>query len=446
MFIYSDTQLAEVAQEALDQAKLVGGTSAAVDVSESSGLSINVRRKKTETIEQNRDKGLGITVYIGQRKGNASTTDFSSVAIKQTVLAAYDIARHTGEDTCAGLPERELLEMKPKDLDLFRAWEITPEAAIRLAIEAETAAFDVSPLIKNSDGASVSVHHGHFVSANSLGFSGGYQYSRHSLAVAPIAKLGRQMQRDDWYSSARSYEELSSPKAIGEYAAKRALSRLNARKVATGNFPVLFEAPLACGLLGSFVQAVSGGALYRGTTFLVDSLGKQIFPKHIDIEEDPTILGAFGSSPFDDEGVKTKKRKVVTKGSVNGYFLSCYSARKLNMQTTGNAGGSHNLKLTSRTTDQKDNLAAMIKKMGTGLLVTDLMGQGVNYVTGDYSRGASGFWVEGGKIKYPVEEITIAGNLKDMFAKMVSIGSDEITRGSKTTGSILIESMAIAGN
>jgi PmbA protein len=446
MFTYSDLQLSEVAQEALDQAKLVGASAAAVDVSESSGLSINVRRKKTETIEQNRDKGLGITVYIGQRKGSASTTDFSKAAIAQTVNAAYQIARYTGEDDCAGLPEVDLLEKKPKDLALFKPWDVTPEQAISLAIEAETAAFDVSPMIKNSDGASVNVHHGHFVSANSLGFSGGYRYSRQTLAVAPIAKLGRDMQRDDWYSSARGFSGLASPKSIGEYAAKRALAKLNARKVATGNFPVLFESPLACGLLGSFVQAVSGGALYRGTSFLVDSLGKQIFAKHIDVEEDPHILGAFGSSPFDDEGVKTKKRKVVTKGEVKGYFLSTYSARKLKMQTTGNAGGSHNLRLSSRKTERSDTLAQMIRTMGTGLLVTDLMGQGINYVTGDYSRGASGFWVEKGRIQYPVEEITIAGNLRQMFAGIAAIGSDEITRGSKTTGSILIDSMAIAGN
>jgi PmbA protein len=445
MFTYTDSQLAEVAQEALSEAKLAGASSAAVDVSESSGLSINVRRRKTETIEQNRDKGLGITVYIGKRRGNASTTDFSSVAIKQTVQAAYQIARYTGDDDCSGLPEPELLERKPKDLDLFKPWNVTPAQAIALAIEAETAAFDVSPLIKNSDGASVNVHHGHFVSANSLGFSGGYRYSRQSLSVAPIAKLGREMQRDDWYSSARSFEELSAAKAIGEYAARRALSKLNARKIPTGNFPVLLESPVACGLIGTFVGAASGGALYRGTSFLVDSLGKQIFSKHIDLEEDPHILGAYGSSPFDDEGVKTKKRKVVSKGVVNGYFLSTYSARKLGMAPTGNAGGSHNLKLSSRKTQASDSLDQMIKKMGRGLLVTDLMGQGINYVTGDYSRGANGFWVENGQIQYPVEEITIAGNLKDMFKNIVAIGSDEINRGSKTTGSVLLETMSIAG-
>ena len=446
MFIYSDSQLKAVAQEVLDHAKQAGATSAVVDVSESSGLSINVRKRKVETIEQNRDKGLGVTVYIGQRKGNASTTDFSSKALSQTVQAAYEIARYTGEDDCAGLPDAAMLENKPRDLDLFKEWNISAAEAIELAKQTESAAFAVSPLIKNSDGASVSVHHGHFISANSLGFSGGYRYSRHSLAVAPIAKLGRNMQRDDWYSSARSGADLASPDAIGRYAAERALSRLGAKQVATGNFPVLFESPLACGLIGSFVQAVSGGSLYRKASFLVDSLGKPVFPKHIDLLEDPHIKGAFGSSPFDDEGVKTAKRKVIDSGIVKGYFLSSYSARKLGMQTTGNAGGSHNLMLKSRKTRSGDDLLAMIRKMGKGLFVTDLMGQGVNYVTGDYSRGASGFWVENGEIQYPVEEITIAGNLKDMFMQIAAVGSDQITRGSKSTGSILIESMAIAGN
>ncbi len=446
MFTYTQSQLAQIAQDALAEAKRIGATASAVDVSESSGLQINVRRRKTETIEQNRDKGLGITVYVGQRKGSASSTDFSATALAQTVNAAFQVARYTGEDDCAGLPEPELLQTKKKDLGLFKPWHVTPEEAIKLAIECETAAFDVSPLIKNSDGASVSVYHGHFYSANSHGFAGGYPYSRQTLAVAPIAKQGRQMQRDDWYSSARGGDGLSSPKAIGEYAARRALAKLNARKIPTGNFPVLFESPLACGLLGAFVQSVSGGALYRGTSFLVDSLGKQIFAKHIDIHEDPFIPGAFGSGMFDDEGVKTAKRTVVNRGVVNGYFLSTYSARKLKMKTTGNAGGSHNLRLSSRLTQPSHSLARMIRDMGKGLLVTDLMGQGVNYVTGDYSRGASGFWVENGRIQFPVEEITIAGNLKDMFADIAAIGSDEITRGSKSTGSILIAKMALAGN
>jgi PmbA protein len=286
----------------------------------------------------------------------------------------------------------------------------------------------------------------HFVSANSRGFSGGYPFSRHSISVAPIAGKGAKMQRDDWYSSMRDPKKLAKPEAIGRYAAERALARLNARKLSTRKCPVLFEAPLAAGLLGTFVQAVSGGALYRKSTFLLDSLGQQIFDSHIQIVEDPHVIGGVGSSPFDDEGVKTSKRKVVENGVVQGYFLSTYSARKLGMQTTGNAGGSHNLTISSTRTKPSDNFKAMLKKMGTGLLVTELMGQGVNYVTGDYSRGASGYWVENGVIQYPVEEITIAGNMKDMLRQIVAIGSDTLIRGTKETGSILLESMTVAGD
>lgn len=286
----------------------------------------------------------------------------------------------------------------------------------------------------------------HFVSANSRGFMGGYPYSRHTISVAPIAGRGGNMQRDDWYSSTRDPAKLAKPEDVGRYAAERALARLNARKLDTRKCPVLFEAPLAAGLLGAFVQAVSGGALYRKSSFLLDSIGKQVFPSHIQVLEDPHVIGAVGSSPFDEEGVKTRRRDVVKDGVVQGYFLSTYSARKLGMQTTGNAGGSHNLALTSLLTTPEDDFAAMLKKLGTGLLVTELMGQGVNYVTGDYSRGASGYWVENGVIQYPVEEITIAGNMKDMFQQIVAVGADTLIRGTKEVGSILIESMTVAGN
>ena len=330
-------------------------------------------------------------------------------------------------------------------LALFQPWHISVPQAIELAREIEAASFAVSPQIANSDGASVSVGHGHFLSANSLGFCDGFAHSRHTLSVGPIARRGRDMQRDGWYSSARSPADLASPEALGRYAAERALSRLGARKLSTRKVPVLFEAPLALGLLGSLVQALSGSALYRQASFLVDSLGKRIFPNHIDIVEDPFIPGAMGSGPFDDEGVATAARDVVKGGRLKGYFLSSYSARKLGMQTTGNAGGSHNLRLSSRLTARGDNFARMLKKMGTGLLVTEVMGQGVNYVTGDYSRGASGFWVENGEIQYPVEEITIAGNLADMYRGIVAVGNDELTRGTKTCGSVLIEEMAVAG-
>jgi PmbA protein len=314
-----------------------------------------------------------------------------------------------------------------------------------LAQRTEAAAFAVDKRITNSEGAGVHAQQSHFVSANSRGFIGGYPYSRHTISVSPIAGKGAKMQRDDWYSSVRNPKKLAQPEAIGSYAAERALARLNARKLDTRKCPVLFEAPLAAGLLGSFVQAVSGGALYRKSTFLLDSLGTQVFPSHIQILEDPYVIGGVGSSPFDDEGVKTSKRDVVKDGVVQGYFLSTYSARKLGMQSTGNAGGSHNLLLTSTLTKRTDNFKAMLKKMGTGLLVTELMGQGVNYVTGDYSRGASGFWVENGVIQYPVEEITIAGNMKDMLRQIVAVGTDKLDRGSKQSGSILIEQMMVAG-
>ena len=446
VFTHSQDQLKQIAQDMLLFAKEKGASDAAVEISEGEGLSISVRKGKVETIEQNRDKGIGITVYIGQKRGNASTSDFSRQALKDTVDAAYNIARFTAEDDCAGLADAELFEMAPLDLKLCYPWHISAEEAIDIAKRTEAAAFAVDKRITNSEGASVHVQQSHFVSANSRGFIGGYPLSRHTIAVAPIAGKGAKMQRDDWYSSQRNPKKLAQPEAIGRYAAERALARLNARKLTTRKCPVLFEAPLAAGLLGSFVQAVSGGALYRKSSFLLDSLGTQIFPEHIQVVEDPHVPGAVGSSPFDDEGVRTQRRDVVSNGVLQGYFLSTYSARKLGMQTTGNAGGSHNLSLLSSNTKKSDHFAAMLKKMGTGLLVTELMGQGVNYVTGDYSRGASGYWVENGVIQYPVEEITIAGNMSDMFTQIVAVGADTLVRGTKQTGSILIESMTIAGN
>jgi PmbA protein len=304
----------------------------------------------------------------------------------------------------------------------------------------------VDKRITNSEGAAVSAQQSHFFSAHTNGFRGGYASSRHSMSVSPIAGKGDDMQRDAWYCSMRSADELASPQAIGRYAAERALSRLKARKIKTVECPVLFESPLAAGLLGAFVQAVSGGALYRKSTFLLDSLGKQVLPKHIDILEDPFVLRGKGSSPFDDEGVRVQARKVVDAGRVQGYFLSSYSARKLGMQTTGNSGGSHNLTFTSRLTKAGDDLDAMLQKLGTGLFVTELMGQGVNYVTGDYSRGASGFWVEKGRIAYPVHEITIAGNMKAMLKGIEAVGADTYNYGAKTVGSILINRMKVAGS
>ncbi|MBC7470640.1 MAG: metalloprotease PmbA, partial [Ramlibacter sp.] len=406
------------------------------------------RKGELENVERNRDKSLGITVYVGARRGNASTSDFSPAAIQQTVQAAYDIARFTAEDPVAGLPEADDIAKASEqpDLDLFHSWDINSERAAEIALLCEAAAFKTDKRITNREGAGVSAQQSHFFSAHTRGFRGGYARSRHSVSGAPIAGKGDNMQRDAWYSSMRSAEDLASPQETGRYAAERALSRLKSRKIATTQCPVLFESPLAAGLLGGFVQAVSGGALYRKSSFLLDSLGSTVFPKHIDISEDPMVRRGKGSAPFDEEGVRTKARKVVDAGKVEGYFLSSYSARKLGMKTTGNAGGSHNLAMTSRLTRSGDDLDEMLRKLGTGLFVIELMGQGVNYVTGDYSRGASGFWVEKGKIAFPVQEITIAGNMKDMFQGIQAIGSDTYNYGAKTVGSILINKMKIAGS
>ncbi|MES3010988.1 MAG: metalloprotease PmbA [Pseudomonadota bacterium] len=445
-FSYSRPFFEDLVDSAMAHAKKLGATNAGAEASEGCGLSVSVRKGELETVERNRDKSLGVTVYLGQRRGNASTSDFSAAAVKQTVQAAYDIARFTAEDPLAGLPDEADIATTQPDLDLFHPWAIDSARAAELAMACEAAAFATSKRISNSEGAGVSAQQSHFFSAHTHGFRGGYASSRHSISVAPIAGKGRDMQRDAWYSSMRHADELAAPEAVGRYAAQRALSRLKARKIATVQCPVLFESPMASGLLGGFVQAVSGGALYRKSTFLLDSLGKQVFAKHIDIAEDPFLRRGKGSSPFDDEGVQTRARKVVDAGTLEGYFLSTYSARKLGMKTTGNAGGSHNLTLTSRRTKRGDDLNAMLQKLGTGLLVIELMGQGVNYVTGDYSRGASGFWVENGEIAYPVEEITIAGNLKDMLMGITAVGADAYNYGAKTTGSILVNRMKIAGS
>lgn len=449
MFSHHSEELKERVSYLLDCAKQMGATDAAAEISEGSGLSVAVRKGDIETIEQNLDKQAGVTVFIGQRRGNAGTNDFSKDALKAAVQAAFHIAQHTAEDDCAGLAEPEFLETHPKDLDLFHPWDIDTAAAVEIARRAEAGAFAVSPRISNSDGASVSAQQSHFMLGTTQGFMGGYAVSRHYIACTPIATLhnkpGAAMQRDDWYSTSRVPEELAKPEAIGAYAAQRALARLGARTLSTRRCPVLFEAPLAAGLLGAYVQATSGGALYRQSSFLQDSLGCAVFPQHIDIDEQPHLPRLTGSAPFDDEGVRTQARKVVDAGVVQGYFLSTYSARKLGMKTTGNAGGSHHLQLKSRLTQAGDDLPQMLKKMGTGLLVTDLMGQGVNYVNGDYSRGAFGYWVENGVIAYPVEEITIAGNLREMFANIVGIGADTLIRGTKETGSILIDGMTVGG-
>ena len=444
-FSYSRPFFEELVDLSLAHAKKLGATDAGAEASEGCGLSVSVRKGALETVERNRDKSLGVTVYIGNRRGNASTSDFSRAAIERTVQAAYDIARFTAEDPAAGLPEAQDIAQHHPELDLFHPWALTSEAAAKLALRCEAAALKTDRRITNSEGAAVSAQQSHFFSAHTRGFRGGYASSRHSLSVAPIAGKGDDMQRDAWYSSMRAAEELASPEAVGRYAAERALSRLKARKITTRECPVLFESTLAAGLLGHFVQAVSGGSLYRKSSFLLDSLGKKVFPSHIDVLEDPFVMRGKGSSPFDEEGVITRARQVVKGGRVQGYFLSSYSARKLGMATTGNAGGSHNLVLTSRQTQAEDDLKAMLQKLGTGLFVTELMGQGVNYVTGDYSRGASGFWVENGEIAYPVQEITIAGNLPKMLKGIEAVGADTYNYGAKTIGSVLINRMKVAG-
>ncbi len=448
-FAYSRAQFQQIIEDTLKQAQTMGATDAAAEVSEGAGLSVSVRKGKLENVERNRDKAVSVTVYVGQRRGNASTSDFSAKAIEDTVRAAYDIARYTAEDPAAGLPDAEDIvtaRQANRDLDLFHPWSVNAEEAAALAMRCEAAALSVDKRITNSEGAGVSAQQSHFFAGNTRGFRGGYASSRHSLSVSPIAGRGNDMQRDFWYTSERAASDLAKPEAVGRYAAERALSRLKSRKIATCEVPVLFECTLAAGLVGALVQATSGGALYRKSTFLVDSLGKPLFPKHIDLLEDPFIARGKGSAPFDDEGVLVHRRKVVQAGVLQTYFLSSYSARKLGMRTTGHAGGSQNLVFSSRLTQPKDNLKAMLKKLGTGLFVTELMGQGVNYVTGDYSRGAAGYWVENGEIAFPVHEITIAGHLGEMFQQIVAVGADAYTYGSKTVGSILIERMKIAGH
>jgi PmbA protein len=448
-FAYGRDQFQQIVEDTLALARQLGASDAGAEVSEGVGLSVSVRKGELENVERNRDKSLGVSVYLGQRRGNASTSDFSPAALRQTVQAAYDIARFTAEDPAAGLPEAEDLatpEEAARDLDLFHPWVIDAAEAAEIARRCEDAALSVDKRITNSEGAGVSAQQAHFWAGNTRGFRGGYASSRHYLSVSAIAGKGKGMQRDGWYTSMRDANELCAPEVVGRYAAERTLARLKSRAVATAHVPVLFESPVAAGLLGAYVQATSGGSLYRKTSFLVDSLGKPVLAAHIDVDEQPHVKKGKGSAPFDDEGVRTRARRAVDAGVVQGYFLSSYSARKLGMKTTGHAGGSQNLSMTSRLTKPGDNLDRMLKKLGRGLFVTELMGQGVNFVTGDYSRGAAGFWVEGGQIAYPVHEVTIAGNLREMFKDITAIGADVYTQGSKSLGSVLVRRMKLAGS
>ena len=440
-FSYSQDTLKSIVEDVLRHGRTLGASGTDVEVSESHGQVVTVRMGEIETIEYNRSKDLGVTVYFDKRTGYASSSDFSPQAIADTVRAAVSIARFTASDDANGLAEPELLARDIADLDLYHPWDLPVEKAIEMARASEAAAFRLDPRLSNSDGASVSCQQHQAVAATSNGFLGEHRSSRHYISCGVIAAENGQMQRDDWYASERSADALPSPEVIGDYAGRRALARLRGRKLKTMRVPVLFEAPLATGLIGAFVSAVSGGSLYRKSSFLLDSLGKQVFSPIVQLREEPHLKRGFASSYFDDDGVATHPRDVVSDGVVQGYFLGVYSARKLGMKTTGSAGGSQNLILKSG----QDDFAQMIKRMRRGLLVTELMGQGINLITGDYSRGAAGFWVEGGEIRYPVEEITIAGNLRDMFKNIVAIGNDTVIRGSRTTGSILVEGMTIAG-
>jgi PmbA protein len=445
-FSFTLHELQELAQIVLERAKAGGAHGCDCEVSEAYGLTVTVRKGQPDTLEHNRDRSVGVSIYFGERprvrRGHASTSDLSRGALEQTVDAALAIARHTAQDDAAGLPEPELLAKDPPDLDLFHPWPLSTEEAIDIAKRCEAAAFAASKKVRNSEGATVSTQHSQFVLANSQGFMAGYPGSRHYLSCAVIAEEKGLMQRDDWYSSSRVPGEIADPVALGRYAGQRAAARLGARKMATSRVPVLFEAPAAIGLIGHFVSAVNGGNLYRKTSFLVDSLGKPVFSPRVRIDEQPLEPRASASTPFDDEGVATRPRVLVDDGVLQGYLLSSYSARKLGMESTGNAGGHHNLVVRPDGPD----FEGMLRKLGTGLLVTELLGHGINMVTGDYSRGAAGYWVENGVIRYPVEEITIAGNLKDMFRNIVAIGADVVVRSGRSCGSILVEGMTVAGS
>jgi PmbA protein len=433
--------LQQVVRDLLGEARRQGASAAEAGVSSDQGLSVTVRLGAVETVEHTRDNGLGVTVYFGQHKGSASTSDLSPQAIRETVRAACNIARYTSEDPYAGLADPELMAREIPPLDLHHPWQVSAGEAVEHARACEDAARAHDARISNSEGATLDTHQGVFVYGNSHGFLGGYPTSRHSLSCAVIGEDGAGMQRDYWYTTARAAGDLDAPEAVGRRAAERTVARLGARRLGTRQAPVLFRSDVAVGLLRSFVGAVRGPALYRRASFLLDALGRPVFPAFVRIHEEPLKPRGLGSSPFDDEGVATRPHDLVSSGTLSSYVLDSYAARRLGTQTTGNAGGVRNLTVEPGSLD----LAGLLKEMDRGLLVTELMGQGVNLVTGDYSRGAAGFWVEGGEIAYPVEEITIAGNLREMFGNLVAVGRDLDCPGSFRTGSWLIESMTIAG-
>jgi len=438
--VMDNSQLEQAAEIALHQAKSLGATAAEVGVSQSSGLSLTVRKGDVETLEYNNDKGLGITVYFGQTKASSSTSDFRPEAIADAVEAACGIAKHTQEDEFAGLADPEQMATEFPDLSLYHPWDLDADKAIDLAIECEQAGFDVDPQITNSEGAGVSSHQGGRVYANSHGFVGSTKSSQHSLSCTLIADDDNGMQRDYWYSYTRDAADLESATSVGQRAARNTIRRLNARTVKTGNYPVIFAAEIAPSLFGNLISAIRGGALYRKSSFLLDHLGKKIFPDFIHIHEQPYLLKAMGSASFDGDGISTVTRDIVQDGVLQGYVLDSYSARKLKMTTTANAGGVHNLTVDSGELD----FANMLQAMGTGVLVTETMGMGVNIITGDYSQGAAGFWVENGVIQYPIDEFTIASNLREMFLGIQAVGTDVEKRGNTRTGSVWIDQMTIA--
>jgi PmbA protein len=439
----ADRLLTDITRQALEEAQRLGASHCEADASVSQGLSVSVRLREVDTVEYQRDRGLAVTVYFGQRKGAASTADLTAAAVRETVAKACAIARYTAEDPYAGLVDPEALARSIPDLDLDHPWELAPERAIELARECEAAGLAVDARVSNSEGASVNTQRHTSVYGNSLGFLAGYSATSHSYSASLIAQEGDDMQRDYWYSIARDARELDAVADIGRIAGERALARLGARRLTTRKAPVAFSPDMARGLLRSFVGAISGTSQYRKASFLLNAAGEQVFPAFLSMHERPHLPKALASSPFDGEGAATHDRELVSAGVLGGYVLGSYSARRLGLKTTGNAGGIHNLLVTS----SDGGLAApeFLKRLGTGLLVTELMGQGVNNVTGDYSRGASGFWVENGQIAYPVHEITIAGNLKPMYRDIVALGSDVDARGGIRVGSLLIGEMTIAG-
>ena len=438
----TQTDLESIIERALEEARVRGASQAEAAVSQDTGLSVGVRLGEVETLEHQRDRSMGITVYFGQRKGSASTADFSMDAVRATVAKACSIARFTAEDASAGLADAVLMAASPPDLDLSYPWNVSADRAIEIAKSCEAAALAFDKRINNSEGASVGTHQGLHVYGNTHGFVGGYPTTSHTLSCVVLAGSGEDMQRDYWYTSSRDWHELQDAESVGRESARRTIARLGPRKISTRRAPVLFVPELARGLIGHFVAAIRGSSQYRQASFLLNSVGQQVFPAGFSIAERPHIPKAMGSAPFDDEGVATRDRELIDDGVLTGYILSSYSARKLGLQTTGNAGGSHNL-LVAPTL--QGGMPALLARLDTGLLLTELMGQGVNTVTGDYSRGAAGFWVEKGEIQYPVAEITIAGNLRSMFTGVAAAGDDIDARGGVRVGSMLLQEMTIAG-